>query len=396
MLITALMFLVILFLPRVIVVLTERVKVFGTFGPVFLCYAAGLLLSFVFRPAGADLSLASDFSSVLVCVGMPLILFSANLPALKKLAKPMLVSYGMNVVASIIVAAAGFLLFRAAIPQAERVSGMLVGVYVGGTPNMIAVGNAMNSPAEQIMLVQTADMIAGGIYFFLLLSVLPRLLKRFLPEYSYIGANTDREEALRYAKEFSGKKQKIKPLRAFLERMSLVLLALLCFAVAAGICLLLPSRYGNTGLNKLSEYTAVIMLTVTTLGIAFSFIPSVRNAHGSYSSGQYFLLMFSVVMGLSFDLSAIGSALTLLVMVLFVQFGTVLLHLLLAKLGKTDYHTMLITSTAGIFGPPFIIPVANALKNDEIILPGILCGILGLAIVNYLGLGVGELLRLFW
>ncbi|HWR23123.1 MAG TPA: DUF819 family protein [Feifaniaceae bacterium] len=395
MLVTALMFLVILFLPRLIVVLTEKIKPFGTFGPVFLCYAAGLLLSFVFRPLGADLTLASDFSSVLVCVGMPLILFSADLPALKKLAKPMLFSYGMNVLASVVVAIAAFFLFRAAVPRAESISGMLVGVYVGGTPNMIAVGNAMGAPAEQIMLVQTADMIAGGIYFFLLLSVLPRLLKRFLPEYQYVGTGAGKDEALRYAGEFSGKKQKIKPLRAFISRAAMVLLALLCFAAAAGICLLLPSRYGNTGLAKLSEYTAVIMLTVTTLGIALSFIPRVRSAHGSYSSGQYFLLMFSVVMGLSFDLSAIGSALTLLVMVLLVQFGTVLLHLLLAKLGKIDSHTMLITSTAGIFGPPFIIPVANALGNDEIILPGILCGILGLAIGNYLGLGVGELLRLF-
>lgn len=391
---TVVMFLVILFLPRLIVILTNRVKVFGTFGPVFLCYAAGLLLSFIFRPMGAELGIASDFSSVLVCVGMPLILFSADLLALKKLAKPMLLSYGMNVIASIVVAAAAFYLFRAAVPAAESISGMLVGVYVGGTPNMIAVGNAMNSPAEQIMLVQTADMIAGGIYFFLLLSVLPRLLKRFLPAYQSVGIPTQTDEAVRYAKAFSGEKQKIKPLRAFFERMALVLLALLCFLVAAGICLLLPSRYGNTGLAKLSEYTAVIMLTVTTLGIALSFVPKIRNAHGSYSSGQYFLLMFSVVMGLSFDLSAIGSALTLLVMVLLVQFGTVLLHLLLAKLGKTDRDTMLITSTAGIFGPPFIIPVANALNNDEIILPGILCGILGLAIGNYLGLGLGELLRL--
>jgi uncharacterized membrane protein len=56
---------------------------------------------------------------------------------------------------------------------------------------------------------------------------------------------------------------------------------------------------------------------------------------------------------------------------------------------------MIITSTAGVFGPAFIIPVAKALKNDEIILPGILCGILGYAIGNYLGIGIGSLLRMF-
>ena len=77
-----------------------------------------------------------------------------------------------------------------------------------------------------------------------------------------------------------------------------------------------------------------------------------------------------------------------------VQFGTVALHLVLAWLCRIDYHTAMITSTAGIFGPAFIIPVAKALKNDEVILPGILCGILGYAVGNYLGLGFGTLLNL--
>jgi uncharacterized membrane protein len=39
--------------------------------------------------------------------------------------------------------------------------------------------------------------------------------------------------------------------------------------------------------------------------------------------------------------------------------------------------------------------VAGALKNDEIILPGILCGILGYAIGNYLGIGLGNFLSFF-
>ena len=77
-----------------------------------------------------------------------------------------------------------------------------------------------------------------------------------------------------------------------------------------------------------------------------------------------------------------------------IQFGTVVVHLLLAKLCRIDYHTAMITSTAGVFGPAFIIPVAKALKNDEIILPGIICGILGYAIGNYLGIGFGELLMM--
>jgi len=89
-----------------------------------------------------------------------------------------------------------------------------------------------------------------------------------------------------------------------------------------------------------------------------------------------------------------GASLMIFASLMVIQFSTVILHFILAKLCRIDYHTTAITSTAGIFGPAFIIPVAKALKNDEIILSGIICGIFGYAIGNYLGLGFGTLLAM--
>lgn len=392
---TIVMFLIIIFLPRLIMLIVSRSRIMATLGPVFLCYLVGLVLSFPMKAWGADMALASDFSSVLVCVAMPLILFSADLPALKKLARPMAVSFTMNTISVIIIAIAAFFIFRQTIPDAANISGMLIGTYTGGTPNMLAISNGLGSSHDRILLLQTSDMIGGGIYFLLLISIMPRLMKRILPEYTPVGRADNHEDANRYIESFSGKKQSVKPLKMFLSRLGFVMISFACVAVAMGVCLLLPSSYGNTGLAKLGEYTALIMLIVTTLGIALSFVEKVRTAPGSYSSGQYFILMFSVVMGLCFDLSAISGALLLLGMLLSIQFGTVILHIIMAKIFRIDYHTMMITSTAGVFGPAFIMPVARALRNDEIVLPGILCGILGYAIGNYLGIGIGKLLLLF-
>lgn len=394
MLITILTILIIMFLPRLIMLASSKSTLLNTLGPVFLCYFTGILLSFPLKSWGADMTLAADSSSILVLIGMPLILFSADLPALKKLARPMFISFMMCTVAVIIVAFAAFFLFKGSVSDPQNISGMLVGTYTGGTPNMIAIGHGLGASTEQILLLQTSDMIGGGIYFFLLLSIFPRLMKKILPEYNFTGSSS-MEEASQYAEAFSGKKQSVKPIKAFFVRVGLVSISTACVAVALGICLLLPSKFGNTGLAKLGEYTALIMLIVTTSGILLSFVKKIRTAPGSYSSGQYFLLMFSVAMGLCFDISAISGTLMMLCILLVIQFGTVLVHIILAKLGKIDYHTMIITSTAGVFGPAFIIPVAKALKNDEIILPGILCGILGYAIGNYLGIGIGSLLRMF-
>ncbi|MDO4581803.1 MAG: DUF819 family protein [Bacillota bacterium] len=393
MLMTVIMVIVILLLPRGMQLLTDRYAFLHKLGSVFLCYAAGLLLSFVFRAQGADLALASDASSVLVLIAMPLILFSSDLPALRRLARPMLVSYSMNVAAVLLMAFVSFFIFRELVGGADQVSAMLVGTYTGGTPNMFAIGKGLGAPDALLLLTQTADMIAGGLYFFCLLSFMPALLGRFLPPFRG-GRGNGIEIAHKLADEYSGKKRPIKPLQKFWARCRMALLAMVCVGAAMGVCLLLPSQYGNEGLAKLSEYTALLMLLVTSMGIALSFVKKVRQAEGSYTSGQYFILMFSVAMGLCFDLSAVSGAKLLLLMLLLVQFGTVLLHLLLVKLLGVDRDTAIITSTAGIFGPAFIIPVAKALDNDAIILPGILCGILGYALGNYLGIGFGWLLAL--
>ena len=77
---TVVMLLIIIFLPRLIMLLVSRAPLLATLGPVFLCYLLGLLLSWPMKAISADMTLASDFSSVLVCVAMPLILFSTDLP----------------------------------------------------------------------------------------------------------------------------------------------------------------------------------------------------------------------------------------------------------------------------------------------------------------------------
>ena len=50
-------------------------------------------------------------------------------------------------------------------------------------------------------------------------------------------------------------------------------------------------------------------------------------------------------------------------------------------------------STATIFGPPFIGPVARALRNRELMVSGLTTGIMGYAVGTYLGLAVAWLLR---
>ncbi|MFY1828668.1 DUF819 family protein [Myxococcus fulvus] len=70
-----------------------------------------------------------------------------------------------------------------------------------------------------------------------------------------------------------------------------------------------------------------------------------------------------------------------------------MLHFSLAALFRIDADTVLITSTATIFGPAFIAPVARALGNRELMVSGITTGLMGFSLGTYLGLALSWLLR---
>ena len=60
---------------------------------------------------------------------------------------------------------------------------------------------------------------------------------------------------------------------------------------------------------------------------------------------------------------------------------------------KIDADTVIISGSALICSPPFVPVVAAALKNKEIILTGMIVGVAGYAIGNYLGIFIAYLLK---
>ncbi|MBE7017376.1 MAG: DUF819 family protein [Ruminococcaceae bacterium] len=373
--------LIILFLPRIMVLLSDHYKFLNILGPVFTCYLCGFLLSFVIE----DTSVAVTISELCIPIAIPLVLFSANLQALKKLARPALISFILMVISVSVVSSIGFLIFKNTVPDAGKISGMMIGLYTGGTPNLMAIGLALGVPQNTIIHSNTADMIVGGIYFMLLLSVMPKLYRKILPNFDGSHHVADKELEEKLESSFRDEKMNFT-FKMLLKKIPAILLSVLCVLVSLGFSWLVSGNATNI---------IFVMIGVSTLGITLSFIRKVRTLPGSYNAGQYLIYVFSVAMGMSFDLSSITTKTLLLLMMFFlVQFGCAAFHLVLARIFKIDSDTALITSVAGIYGPAFIPSVANAMKNKDIILSGLICGILGYAIGNYLGIGIASLLQL--
>jgi uncharacterized membrane protein len=76
-------------------------------------------------------------------------------------------------------------------------------------------------------------------------------------------------------------------------------------------------------------------------------------------------------------------------------FGSLILHLILAKIFRVDADNFLVTSAAYIFSPPFVPLVAKALKNKDLIITGITGGIIGYILGNYFGIALAYFLKGF-
>ena len=140
--------------------------------------------------------------------------------------------------------------------------------------------------------------------------------------------------------------------------------------------------------------SVVVILLITTLGIGASLVPAVNNTPKTFELGMYFILVFSVVVASLVDVTTLGGKTpTLFAYLALVIFGSLALHIILARLLHIDADTVIVTSTALICSPPFVPVVAGALRNREIVVSGLTVGIVGYAIGNYLGYLVAVLLR---
>lgn len=395
-------------LPIPLLILTKKVKFFNTIGAIALCYVAGFLISLI--PVDYDKNLTQMVASILVAVAIPLVLFSFDMTSLKSLAKKTVISFALVIVSTVVISCVGFFVANAAgMSNANQLAGMSCGLYIGGTPNLIAIGNALlnsENKATVIAAANTSDFFVGGIYFLLILTVVRPLYRKFLGGKTVTAQPTATAEdqpagvtengAADTADKADEVKTEAQPeydyksiprdKKSIGKLIGVIALAIGCLAVGAGLELLI---------NGSLDGSLFIMITVSVLGIAFSFIKPIRNVKGSYQIGQYLILIFSIGLSMSIDLKLLAKEiLPTLAFFACMQIGSILLHLLLCKIFKIDGGTALITSTAGIYGPPFIAPVANAYGERELIAPGIICGTFGLAVGNLIGIGIGALLAL--
>ncbi len=412
-------------LPIFIVWLTRKFRLLGAVGAIVICYLVGFAFSAIgLSGHDYDKGLTTTIAYVLVALSIPLVLFSINLKSVKTLAKGTVIGYSLCIVSAVIVAVAMFFITRLFMEGTDKLAAMTIGLYTGGTPNLNAIGISLKAGSENISAANLSDSIVGGLYFLLIISVMPKVYGAILKRrekraggkkgarnaaVSDSGASTAADaNPINGTREASADEQavtvesapveepkkddytfgfSIKDKKSVLKLIGAFFLAVACLGVGALLEFLIE---GTVGENLL-----YILIAVSVGGVALSFITPVREIKGQYPLGMYLILFFSIALAMSIDWTVfLTDILPTLAFFAVAQISVVLIHLLLCKIFRIDGDTALITSTAGVYGPPFIAPAAKACRRPDLIAPGIICASLGLAIGTVLGYGVGMLFML--
>ncbi len=371
-----------LFTPLIILYSCQKLSILRRLGAIIIAYGIGLIAGL----SGLLPENAAEIQDVIVTItiplSLPLMLFSSDVKAWSKLAGNTIVSLIIALVAVVTSVIIGFLIFHTdEIADLWKVGGLLIGVYTGGTPNLAALKIMLDVNNDTYIVTHAYDMIIGAGYFFFLITIGQKAFAYVLPKFKPSLKSTDQNVL---------SDMSLIPMWGLLKRenrvpmLKAILISMAIFVVAGLTTLFTPEN----------SQMIVVILIITSLGILLSLVPSVNKLKNTFELGMYLILIFSIDVASMVDVSSLAnSSPTIFYYVFLVIFGSLFLQVIISAIFKIDTDTVIITSTALICSPPFVPAVAGALKNKEIIVPGLTVGIIGYAIGNYLGVLVAQFLH---
>lgn len=372
--------------PLLVMQLAKRWTWIDKVSPMSVLYVIGLATANLIPADNGVFNVDTDtntlFGNIAVPLAIPLMLMGCDTKGWQvgKAAKVFIT----GLASVLIVTVAGFFLFQPADHTAEsyrsfaQVCAVATGIYTGGIPNMGAIKQAVGMPAETYLYVTSYDLIVTGIYLVFIILFGKTVFRKLLP------ARAGGEG--KQGGESGG--EKVKPFDRNHYKVSLLAIAitLVIAAISYGVALL-ASGDGTPNMT-------VLILLLTTLAIAASFLPPMKRQQHSFDLGLYCVYVFCLSIATACNVREmdIAGSLPILYYLGFIIFGSLVLQTLMARLLKIDGDSVMVSSVALINSPPFVPLAAALLGNKNIVVLGITVGLLGYMLGNYLGIGLYHLL----
>ncbi len=368
----------------------SEAKLFNYIPPLLFIYATPVVLSNLsiggYTVIPSSSIIYSGLSQFALPVFIVLMLIKVNVPAvIKVMGKGVLVML-MGTAGVMVGGAVAYLVVHGWLPDdAWKGFGALAGSWIGGTANMLATSQMLETPEAQLGLAIVADNV---IYIFWL----PLLLmsRDFADKFNaWARVPPERLAAMDAAAEMHVEEDHAPTMPQYLYLAAVVIgVTAIGHAAAPGLTVWIAE---NTVLDDVFSETTVRILLVTTIALILSTTP-VSKLPNSTAMGTALVYIFVAGMGARAELSGLGDAPAFVAG----AFIWITIHGLFMLAGawlfRVDVHSVAIASAANI-GAAASAPIVAAHHRPNLVPASILLALLGYALGNYLAPMTGYLAR---
>jgi uncharacterized membrane protein len=272
-------------------------------------------------------------------------------------------------------AAVSFFIFRAGLPPDTWSGfGALAGSWIGGTGNLAAVAEALNTPDAMVGVVVVVDNFVYLAYFPIILTC-----KRWAGAFNRF-TRVSEAQMRQIATSIGEVERKTKEVH-FPDILKLLGFGFVAMLAARRLAPLLPVAE-----PVLTESSWAILL-VTTFGVILSATP-LRKVPGSEAVSMTFVYIYMTMIGAGADLRELAGAgyflaagaLCIVIHFVFIIIG--------ARIFRVDVSMAAVASVAAVGGAASA-PVAAGYHREDLVPVSIMLALLGYGLGNYLGVATG-------
>jgi len=329
------------------------------------------------------------FKSLAVPLVIVLMLLDINIRQSLKVAwrgVGVLVFGAVGIVAGAVIA---FALFRSGLqPGTWSGFGALAGSWIGGTGNLAAVAESLETPAEMVGTVVLVDNLVYVLYFPIILTC-----KRWAEGFNRFTRVS--KEQMEHFERLTAEVEKKTHEVHFRDILLLLGFAFGAMLLASRLADFLQAFVGGLPfaetlrLGEVLTAKTLAMLLVTTFGVLLSATP-LKKVPGTEPLAMTLIYIYMTMMGAAADLTNLGGAQWFLAagaLCIVIHF---LFVILAARLFRVDVSMAAVASVASVGGAASA-PVAAGYHREELVPISIMLALIGYGLGNYLGVATAYL-----
>ena len=329
----------------------------------------------------------SAVSGYVLPLSIPLLLFQCDLKRIIKESGRLFLVFHVAALGTMVGAAAAGFMFKGT-PDIGGIVAMEVGAHVGATVNLVACGNAFNLDQAYI----SACAIAANLLVAVLMVGLGAATDTKWVRKTFPHPHLDAFEANIVEGAGSTSEQYWKPKNVTLLSLAM---AMATTFVICGVGNEIAKFFKSLGLPQIFDQllgSIYLIICTITIVLVTLFPKFFQKLEGAEELGTYMIAMYFVTIGGAADLKQllqVGPA--ILASIVFVTVGNLGFLFGFARIFKWNWEDICNASCATIGGPTTAAAFSINRGWNAMIVPGILVGLWGYSIGNYVGIIAGNI-----